>query len=69
MIRWCLYLRHISGKAYNAMHKSGFLKLPTQRTLRDYTYFISTTIGFSAELDRQLREAAKLTSCAEYGEV
>ena len=66
MIRWCLYLRHISGKAYEAMHRSGILKLPTQRTLKDYTYFTSTTIGFSVEVDRQLMDAAKLSSCAEY---
>eukprot|EP00731_Ephydatia_muelleri_P018851 Em0011g891a len=66
MIRWCLYLRHISGKAYEAMRRSGILKLPTQRTLKDYTYFTSTTIGFSVEVDRQLMDAAKLSSCAEY---
>ena len=50
MIRWCLYLRHISGKAYEAMRRSGILKLPTQRTLKDYTYYTSTTIGFSVHV-------------------
>ena len=63
MIRWCLYLRHISGKAYEAIHRSGFLKLPTQRTLKDYTYFTSTTIGFSAEVDRQLMDASHFNAC------
>ena len=66
MIRWCLYLRHISSKAYEAIHRSGLLALPTQRTLKDYTYFTSTIIGFSADVDRQLMSAAKLSSCADY---
>ena len=44
----------------------GLLKLPTQRTLKDYTYFTSTTIGFSADVNRQLMSAAKLSSCADY---
>ena len=66
MIRWCLYLSHISLKAYEAMHRSGIRKLPTQRTLKDNTYFTSTTIGFSAEVDRQLMDAGKLCNCAEH---
>ena len=35
MIRvwWCLFLMHKSGGAYEALHKSGVLKLPSQRTL------------------------------------
>ena len=39
MIRvwWCLFLMHKSGGAYEALHKSGVLKLPSQRTLMDYT--------------------------------
>ena len=42
------------------------IKLPTQRILKDYTYFTSITIGFSAEVDRQLMEDAKLRGCAEH---
>jgi len=51
VIKWCLYLRHLSGKGYELLRNSGCLKLPSQRTLRDYTHYISATIGFSAETD------------------
>ena len=39
LFRWCLYLRHLSSSAYELLHNSGVLKLPSQRTLRDYTYY------------------------------
>lgn len=54
MIRWCLYLRHLSGKGYDFLR--GTLSLPSQRTLRDYTYYNSTQIGFSTATDRELLE-------------
>ena len=54
IIKWCLYLRHLSGKAYELLHKTGAVSLPSQRTLRDYTHYVSTMIGFSAEIDKQL---------------
>ena len=56
-IKWCLYLRHISGKGYKMLRNSGCIHLPSQRTLRDYTHYTTTTIGFSAEVDEQLRNA------------
>ena len=62
VIKWCLYLRHLSGKGYELLRKSGCLKLPSQRTLRDYTHYTSTTIGFSAETDRDLFDAAFLSN-------
>ena len=46
LIRWCLYLRHLSSSAYNLMRESG-VHLPSQRTLRDYTYYTTATFGFS----------------------
>ena len=54
MIRWCLYLRHLSSKAYEVMRSSGVLHLPSQRTLRDYTHYVPATIGYSSEVDRCL---------------
>ena len=65
MIRWCLYLRHLSSSAYEMVRESGVIKLPSQRTLRDYTYHTKATIGFSAEVDEHLMEAAKIDSCPE----
>ena len=60
-IKWCLYLRHLSGKSYELLRDSRCIKLPSQRTLRDYTHYISTTIGFSAEVDEQLLRVADLS--------
>ena len=37
-IKWCLYLRHLSGISYEHLRQSGCLKLPSQATLRDYTH-------------------------------
>ena len=65
MIKWCLYLRHLSGSAYDLLRGSGSLKLPSQRTLRDYTYTSTTTIGFSADIDTQLMQAVNIITCME----
>ena len=65
MIRWCLYLRHMSGRAYEMLRESGVIKLPSQRTLRDYTYYTQATMGFFDVVDRQLMEAGKIQLCPE----
>ena len=41
-------------------------KLPSQRTLRDYTYYTRAVCGFSEDVDRQLMEAASIQTCAEH---
>ena len=33
MIKWCLNLKLLSGSAYHALRTSGFMKLPSERTL------------------------------------
>ena len=66
MIKWCLYLRHQSSKAYELLRDSSAIALPSQRTLRDYTHHIKASTGFSYEVDQQLAAAAKLTTCEEY---
>lgn len=60
MIKWCLYLRHLSGKAYEMLRNTGILKLPSQRTLRDYTHYIPATVGFSADVDEMLMATMKV---------
>ena len=61
VIKWCLYLRHLSGNAYELLRSSGCIKLPSQRTLRDYTHYIKSQVGFSAEVDQAIVDAADLT--------
>ena len=48
------------NRAYELLRESGCVTLPSQRTLRDYTYYVRTTTGFSTEGDRQMMTAAKL---------
>ena len=50
MIRFCLYLRHLSSSAYSLLKESGVLTLPSERTLRDYTYYFKASSGFSGKL-------------------
>ena len=64
MIKWCLYLRYKSSGAYELLRESGCVKLPSQRTLRDYTHVIKKATGFSLELDAQLMKAADI-ECLE----
>lgn len=65
MIRWCLYLRHQSSKAYDVMRDSG-IALPSQRTLRDYTHCFKAATGFSKDVDQQLILASKILTCEEW---
>lgn len=58
-IRWCLYLHHLSGKGYDLLRDSGCISLPSTRTLRDYTYYNDTKIGFSIATDRELLHLTK----------
>lgn len=65
MIRWCLYLHYRSSGAYDTLRQSGVLKLPSQRTLRDYSHHTEAAPGFSAEVDSMVMKAAEVHSCSE----
>ena len=65
-IKWCLYLKHLSSKAYETIRDSGCISLPSQRTLRDYTYFVKSTSGFSAEVDSQLICASQVSTTEDW---
>ena len=52
--KWCLYLHHLSSKAYETIRNSGIINLPSSRTLRDYTHIHPNKMGFLIEADRQL---------------
>ncbi len=65
MIKWCLYLRHLSGRGYKTLRSSGCIKLPSQRTLRGYTHYVSAATGFSNAVDKQLALAADVDNSSE----
>ena len=63
MVKWCLFLHHQSSSAYETIRQSGILHLPSQRTLQDYSQCVKSSAGFSAAVDCQLMDAAKLATC------
>ena len=65
LIKWCLNLKLLSGAAYHALRTSGFLKLPSERTLRDYLHYFSSKPGFQSEVHQQLLEEANITALPE----
>lgn len=65
MIKWCIYLRAQSQGAYETLLQSKCIKLPSQRTLRDYTHHLKPGPGYCAGVDAQLRSVAKLDKCEE----
>ena len=54
IIKWCLNRKLISGAAYHAVGASNFIKLPSERTLRDYTDYFENKLGCQPDVDQQL---------------
>ena len=66
MIRWCLNLKLLSSAAYHSLRTSGFIKLPSERTLRDYTHFIKSKSGFNSALDQFLADESQVEDLPEW---
>jgi hypothetical protein len=66
IIKWCLYMKNLSSGTYEALRSTGVLTLPSQRTLRDYTHFTPSKVGFSAEVDQLLLSEAKVHELEEF---
>ena len=45
------------------LRNSGVISLPSQRTLRDYTHFVESAPGFSANVDEMLVEVSEVLTC------
>ena len=65
IIKWCLNLKLMSGAAYHAMRSSGFIKLPSERTLRDYTHYFTSKTGFQDEVNQPLISEVNTLSLPE----
>lgn len=66
MIKWALYLQHQSSGAYKTLRLSGCIALPSQRTLRDYTYHVKACTGFSLDVDNQLMNAPEVVESEDW---
>ena len=69
MIRWALNLKMLSSSAYHALRTSGFVKLPSERTLRDYTHFFHQKTGFQKEVNDMLVAEAGIATSSEGGKL
>ena len=66
MIRWCLHLKLLSSSAYHAMRSSGYITLPSERTLRDYTRWIESNTGCQPEVTQQLLDELNKVKLPEH---
>ena len=66
MIKWCLSIKLKSSTTNETLCTSGLLRLPSQRTLRDYTHVIKPSSGFSNDIDEMIVKEAKLAKCKEW---
>ena len=66
MIRWCLHLRLVSGGGYRLLRESGVIRLPLERTLRDYTHYVPPHTGFQDGVPEQLTRDANLDKIEEW---
>lgn len=66
MVRWCLNLKMLSSAAYHALCTSGFMRLPSERTLHDYTHYVKSKTGFQSAVDEQLIQEANLANIPDW---
>ena len=65
-VRWCLNIMLTSSKTYEILKDSGFIYLPSQRTLKDYTHWTKLKSGFNAEVFNYLKSEAKVDKMADW---
>ena len=65
-IRWFLNIMLTSGKSYDILRESGFICLPSRRTLRDYTHWSKLKPGFDSSVVNYLITEAKIDNLADW---
>jgi len=56
IIKWCLYLKSKSSTTYDTLRNSGFIQLPSERTLFDYTNLTTKGTGFQIDVVEALMD-------------
>ena len=65
IMNWSVMYAITSSGACEMLRESGCIKLPTQRTLRDYTYHVKASTGSSSRVDQMVIDAFELKLCPE----
>jgi hypothetical protein len=65
VIRFALNLKSLSTSAYKAMRQSGFIQLPSERTLSDYTHWAAPHSGVQKEYIEEFDRMMATTSCQQ----
>ena len=55
-----LNLKLLSSSCYHTLRTSRFMKLPSERSLRDYTHYVKSRSGFQEDIDADLAKEARL---------
>ena len=55
-----------SSKTYQIIRESGFICLPSQRTLKDYTHWTKLRPGFNADMFNHVIREAKVDEMEEW---
>lgn len=66
MVKWCLNLKLLSSSSYHALRTTGFMHLPSERTLRDYTHYIKARSGFQDDMDEDLKREANIQELPDW---
>ena len=67
VLKWCLRIYSKSHSIYDDLRSSGFLKLPSGRTLSDYKNFCSSKSGWQVSVLDAMRESFKKQGVSESG--
>ena len=60
IIRWCINLKLMSSAAYHATRTGGFIKLPSERTVRDYKHHFKHQAEYQVEVLKQLQKESNV---------
>ena len=66
MVKWCLNLKLLSSSSYHALRTTGFMHLPSERTLRDYTHYVKARSGFQDDIDEDLKREANIQELPDW---
>ena len=59
IVKWALLIKSQSSKAYQSMRDLGFVNLPSERTLYDYSHCVPSKMGFIPEVAKMLIKECK----------